>query len=405
MNWDFCGENTEYLTHGLHKYPGRMPPQISRKLVKLFPSTSHVLDPFCGSGTTLVEAILAGKQATGIDINPIAVLISRVKTTPLSSTKLRLAEKEALTSISQAVHDVRTGLRKYQPPFDPREVNLYYWFSKEAADELGVISDYLLNEFDSDKHGKEVLNFFLLCFSNTVRAVGFQKPHEFKLHRAKNWNLKQVDVPCTFNEEVDRAKRYVLQLNKAIGKGGCARVIRADLTQLEERIKPADLVITSPPYGDSKTTVAYGQFSRYPLLWLGYNKEDVYSIDERCLGGGYRRSNNPPSSKTLNKTLDRIRKRSKKRADTVERFFSDLSVGLRKIYDILNADAPACFVVGDRTVKGIHVPTHLVLVELGSNVGFTHFVTVERNISSKVLPCRNNQGGTICKEKLVVLFR
>lgn len=405
MDWDFHGENTGYLTHGLHKYPGRMPPQIPRTLLELFPNVSHVLDPFCGSGTTLVEAILAGKQATGIDINPIAVLISKVKTTPLSPAKLKLAEKEALISIAERVHGVRTGLEKYPPGFNPNEVNLYYWFSRKVADELGAISDFLLNKFDSDKYGEEILNLFLLCFSNTVRTVSFQRPYEFKLYRVENLKKKQVDVLNTFKEEVSRARDCVLQLTKAITKGSCASVIRDDFIRFEAKIEPVDMVITSPPYGDSKTTLAYGQFSRYPLLWLGYDKEDAYGIDERCLGGGQGRPSNSPPSQTLSMILHKIRKRNKKRADAVERFFSDLFVGLCKIFDILNVDAPACFVVGDRTVKGIRIPTHIILVELGLEIGFTHFVTTERNISSKVLPRRNNKVDTICKEKLVVLLK
>ncbi|MFX0210230.1 MAG: hypothetical protein ACFFDT_29895, partial [Candidatus Hodarchaeota archaeon] len=75
------------------------------------------------------------------------------------------------------------------------------------------------------------------------------------------------------------------------------------------------------------------------------------------------------------------------------------------IRENLNLDSPACFVVGERKVKGIRIPTHTILVELGSEIGFNHFVTVERNISSKVLPRRNNRVDTICKERLIVLIR
>src|SRR4051794_25104264 len=84
QDWDFAGEDTQYLTHGLHPYLASMIPQIPRRLLSAYagPGT-RVLDPFAGGGAVLLEASLAGLPSVGVDINPLAVLISRAKTTPL----------------------------------------------------------------------------------------------------------------------------------------------------------------------------------------------------------------------------------------------------------------------------------------------------------------------------------
>src|SRR5260370_32805210 len=84
-DWDFSGTSVNKGIHAIHPYPAKFIPQIPRKLIELFHpgDSSIVLDPFCGSGTTLAEAIDLGLDAWGIDLSPIACLTTRVKTTPL----------------------------------------------------------------------------------------------------------------------------------------------------------------------------------------------------------------------------------------------------------------------------------------------------------------------------------
>jgi len=90
-DWDFAKADTSYLTHGLHDYPARMIPQIAHRLISRYsPEKGKILDPFCGSGTILVEARLANRSAIGIDVNPLAVLLSKVKSTPLDFEELAL---------------------------------------------------------------------------------------------------------------------------------------------------------------------------------------------------------------------------------------------------------------------------------------------------------------------------
>ena len=405
LDWNFVREDTGYLTHGLHKYPGRMPPQIPKKLLEAFPNASHVLDPFCGSGTTLVEAIAAGRDATGIDTNPLAVLISRVKTTPILPSMLELAEREVFTQIDKRFDEIENVRVEFLPCFEPKAVNLRYWFSQKAINGLSALSNYFLNDFPVDKYGESILRFFQLCLSKTVRIVSYQRPDEFKLYRMKNWKEHEIDVLSTFKRTAQEAKGKVRKLDEVGRRRGRARILKDDFTQLKASVELADVVITSPPYGDSKTTLAYGQFSRYPLLWLGYPKDEVYNIDNASMGGKSKQPVETLSSQTLNKVLAKIKKRNPKRADIVMSYFNDLFVAVRKIHGILDAPGYACFVVGDRTVQGVPIPNHSILIEFGDQIGFKHVTTFKRHIYFKVLPRRNNKVETICKEHIVILYK
>lgn len=82
--WEYAEADTQYHVHGLHSYPARMIPQIANRLIQMKSKPGElVLDPFCGSGGVLVESLLAGRNAIGVDINPLAHLIALVKTTSL----------------------------------------------------------------------------------------------------------------------------------------------------------------------------------------------------------------------------------------------------------------------------------------------------------------------------------
>ncbi|MCK4820441.1 hypothetical protein KA005_32050, partial [bacterium] len=89
-DWTFAGGRTNYMTHGLHPYPARMIPQIARKLIVRYSEEGNtVWDPFCGSGSAFVESMLTARNSVGTDLNPFAIFLSKVKTTPLDSEILR----------------------------------------------------------------------------------------------------------------------------------------------------------------------------------------------------------------------------------------------------------------------------------------------------------------------------
>jgi len=173
IDWTGIQEDTRYFTHGLHPYPARMPPHISRRLIRMYSKNQEdlVLDPFCGSGGVLVEAMLYDRMAIGVDLNPLAVLIAKVKTTPLNPETLYKVKYKLLEGAAQ-----RLKSSNYEVP---NIKNLDYWFKPEAVAGLAAIKE----ELEELSLMEEVADFFRVCFSLTVRETSNLRKGEFKLYR------------------------------------------------------------------------------------------------------------------------------------------------------------------------------------------------------------------------------
>lgn len=416
-NWDFVGADTQYMTHGLHPYPARMIPQIARRLIERYSKSGDiVLDPFCGSGGVLVEATLLNRNSFGIDINPLACLLARVKTYPINPNLLIEEWRLLREDFREKLLAVRfQGVEMEVPDFS--DVNISYWFKPYVIAELALIKKRLDRIKD-----ERIREFFYVCFSNTVRLVSGTRKGEFKLFRMpeQEWKKFRPNVFATFEKKVNDSISKMGELFEYLSKNKIkanAEVFEADTRKLFTEDFPAegrdkliegsvDLIVTSPPYGDSHTTVAYGQFSRYSLIWLGYDREGTMDIDKNSLGG--RVNDCDLNSKILDRTLKAIQ--NKNRALEVKSFFVDLNECLEKLYHALSERGYACFVLGNRTVNGIKIPADEIIVELAKNIGLQHMITIHRRIPTKRIPWKSsptNISGqkveTISRENIIIL--
>ena len=416
-DWDFAKEDVHYMTHGLHPYPAMMIPQIAKRLIKKY-SSQHdvVLDPFCGSGGVLVEAMLAHHNCFGIDINPLACLLAKVKTTPIDPSLLTSQWTELRNEISKGIVVSRFEKSEIEVPEFP-DSNIHYWFKPSTIKELYIIKKNLDSIPD-----EEVRDFFYACFSKTVRQVSGTRKGEFKLYRIpeEKWVEYQPNTIMVFesflNTNISKMGEFFNHCEKE-GINAKAEIFEADTSKLlteefpdEGRKKlyegSVDLIVTSPPYGDSRTTVAYGQFCRYSLIWLGYAKKRTLEIDKVSLGG--QGNQQELNSRTLEQTLENIP--NTKRASEVKSYFSDLYDCLSRLCLVLSSGGHACFVLGNRTVNRIKIPTDQILVELGREFGFSRLAIIYRKIPSKRIPwkssptnIRGKKVDTISKESIVVL--
>lgn len=185
-SWDFKGENTKCSNHGLHTYPAMMIPQIARRLIKEYGDAAEVLlDPFMGSGTSLLESKLNKDflKAYGIDINPLAKLIAKVKTTPINSSIL---EKEAKFLLNNIKND-KIEIEFKQKKIDfPKLFNIDFWFKPQVIQDLTIIKkniDLIKNE--------DVKDFMKVVFSEIVRTSSNTRNNEFKLYRINEEKLKK----------------------------------------------------------------------------------------------------------------------------------------------------------------------------------------------------------------------
>jgi len=175
--------------------------------------------------------------------------------------------------------------------------------------------------------------------------------------------------------------------------------------------KAVNLVVTSSPYGDSRTTVAYGQFSRLSMQWLDNDGKRSRLVDKRSLGGIPARSlSHSLTSPTLSNVLEAISARNDERARDVLSHFIDLNKCLREIERLMVPDGKVCIVIGDRSVSGHRIPTGQIIRELGFELGLEHVTTYERNIPMKRMPWENapsnirgEKAETIHREQIIVL--
>lgn len=458
-DWTFAHESPTNHVHGLHSYPARMHPPVPRKAINLLAHPGDlVLDPFCGSGGVLVEARIQGYRSVGIDINPLAYLLSRVKTTPLNPYTLsrewrsvlsqiksgwKTPEVSKIVKILKRADKTRNKERKdslideikkefesihFKVP-DFSTINIFYWFKPESIADLAVIKNCL----DRIKK-EEIREFFYVCFSNTVRQVSGTRKGEFKLYRIPEtkWTKHNPDTLGIFarilvTNIAKMGEFYELCKNNKTNDT-FSLVVKSDTrkiftSEFPEEGKKAlfakngdeiqgkvNLIVTSPPYGDSGTTVAYGQFSRYSSFWLGYAKEEFYDIDKVSIGG--RKKEEELSSESLDRTLKVISSEDQKRAKQVKSFFVDLNECLINLHKILADNGKACFVLGNRTVKRTRIPTDKIIVELGKPIGFNHVNTFSRRIPIKRIPWKSSptnvpgkKVNTIGEENIIVLTK
>ena len=175
FSWDFRDSNTKKLTHCFHAYPAMMIPQVARRLLYKYGDSAETLfDPYCGSGTSLVEANIKGVDAIGTDLNPLARLIAKTKTTPIDIQTLDLYLKDFYDYSFNYQFNIQKSISVVYPQFE----NINFWFSEDAQKKLSLIKKYI----DNIKNPK-VRNFFLTAFSETVRESSYTKKGEFKLVR------------------------------------------------------------------------------------------------------------------------------------------------------------------------------------------------------------------------------
>ncbi len=184
LSWDYKNENTKTYTHCFHSYPAMMIPQIAERLIQTYGQKASLLfDPYCGTGTSLVEANLKNINAIGTDLNPLARLISKVKTTKINLQNLDLFIRDFNDFVFQ-IHFSDT--RKSLIIQDFKNIN--FWFKKNIIIDLATVKQYINNVQDEG-----IKNFFRVAFSETVREASLTRNGEFKLYRMPEKQIQKFE--------------------------------------------------------------------------------------------------------------------------------------------------------------------------------------------------------------------
>ena len=403
FSWDFNGAKTKPYTHGLHTYPAMFIPQVARRLLLTYSKKGDtVCDIFCGSGTALVESRLLGRNSYGIDLNPLAIFLAKTKIKPINP---KILWREYLKLLSRVKEIKNNEIKK------PKFKNLEFWFKDKTITELAKIKKAI-----KEVKNKDVQNFLLVAFSEIVRKASNTKNGEFKLVRMKSDDLEKYNpnVLEIFKKRVEMSIKGMEEYHKDVDRNTLAKAIYGDSSK-DNGIKEnsIDCIVTSPPYGDSRTTVAYGQFSRLSAQWIDIfdDPDSAPGVDNELLGGRASKTLvHSLSSEYLNGALEQIAKKDEARAKDVLSFYIGLNACLKQAYRILKPGKHFCLVIGNRLVKQVRIPTDFIIAELGEKIGFTCEDIFVRNIPGKRMPIKTSPTNivgeledTMTKESVVVL--
>lgn len=298
LDLNYTGENnfaSFFSSNGnIHSYPAKAVPEMVVSLLEKLKeeySIKKVLDPFVGSGTVALECKYLGLDFYGSDLNPLSILLARTKSLTVNNTKyVGKTLKIFADSIIESYASIQLiDLVKFD--------NIEYWFKERNIKELSFLKREI-NKFlqESPEKYKEAFSLILLtAFSSTIRESSLTRNGEFKLYRMSPGDIEKfnIDSLVIFKDKVEKLLSMLVETKKITKRNTITNIQMKnakDLSHLQgEKI---DAILTSPPYGDSQSTVAYGQFSRLSLQWskdllfkyLGITT-DVDNVDEYLLGG------------------------------------------------------------------------------------------------------------------------
>lgn len=410
-DWTFTGASTRELTHCYHDYPARMIPQVAGKLLDMFVAVDATLlfDPYCGTGTSLVEGLIRGMHVVGTDLNPLARLIAQAKTDTPDLAQI----DDQISKFNRFVLRSKSHVIAEAPMIEGIS-RLEFWFKPYVVEKLAELKRFIDGIPDDS-----VRLFFRIAFSETVRESSNTRNEEFKLYRYDVERLKKFN-PDVFEIMVGKLKRNRAGLQKYLAimhnfkHPPTANVYGFNtVTDIPSHlVAPAsvDIVVTSPPYGDSHTTVAYGQYSRLSAAWLGLQEPD--KVDSKLMGGAVQKKVHKFQCVPLDNALEAICQMDEKRAMEVAAFYNDLSKSISHVATVVKPGGYACYVVGNRKVKGIMLPTDASIRCFFENHDFEYIDTFHRSIPNKRMPLRNsptNAAGvvenTMLQEHIVVMRR
>ena len=421
--WASTDRNPRDGVHGYFRYPAMMVPAILRELIRALcrvqPSISNVVDPFLGAGTTMTASMGLGLNFAGQDINPLAVLISRAKAGPYFHRALQDKADRALEAINSDKGE------QVEVSFD----GIDKWFPADTQVELSRIRRAVQGE-----RALWTRRFLWVALGETVRLTSNTRTSTYKLHtRPRNEiESRRLSALGTFSDVLRRNLDDLVAFRDALGEAGQLRrghyagqvsVHLADSARAAvpctRGAKGFELLVTSPPYGDNTSTVPYGQHSYLPLQWVDLADIDARAakgdwlrstqeIDRRSLGGKTPQDVDDAirrlcgSSQSFAATVRALRKKPGDRLRRVVAYTSAMSTALDPILDALRPNAYMIWIVGNRHVGGVEIPTSDMLVELMEGHGARLVTCATRSIAFRRMAARNSISTAIRKEHVLV---
>lgn len=397
-------------THGFHKYPAKFIPHIPKWAIEKYLNGSNgktIFDPFCGSGTTLVEGILAGHNVIGIDIDPLSAMISKVKTTRADAKQL----KKISSWLIKEIKITKKG------EFKPDCETIEHWFTKDAIKKLSVIRS-LINripdKFGNTKKVRDIQDLLLICFSSIIRRASNADNESQKTYVSHTKIKEPEEVYSLFFSQLDLFNdRAITFSEKTNSKLKNKIICSSSAESLDKKLngQKIDLVVTSPPYIKA---IDYIYNQMVELFWIGdlfqmqtqtkqNNKKKEY-IGNKHLQKVEFNHYTPYNTilgidkldEKLRQVYDTDKKNGHKHAYVTFKYFSEMEKHFVEIQERLNKGTHYVMVIGNSSVSNVHFDTADFLIEIAARNGFRNINMWGYKIKNRYMRFdRKGRGGII----------
>jgi len=371
--WHFKNvRSVEQFTHGYHRYPAKFLPNVVKKLIEKYTKPNDTIaDVFAGCGTTLVEAKIHGRKSIGVDINPVAELITKVKTNPIDPIILQKQFDKFIKRMETFnVNDNNTKTHE----------RLDYWFVPENKNKIAFLKRKI-----SQIRNPEIKAFFQVSLSNILKNCSrwLQSSTKPQIDPRK----KIIDP---FKIFVSHTKRMIKKNNEFythLKKNGYLRtpckIKLEDARKTTIRSNSVAAIITSPPY---VTSYEYADIHQLTAYWYKYIT-DLANFRRKFIGTFYSLNQNLECNSILaQKIVDGILKKDDRTAKEVANYFKDMQNVVKEMHRILNNDGLACIVIGNTTLRDVKIKSTEVFKELLEQTGFKIEDIIKRSIPYKLIP-------------------
>ena len=404
-------KKAERYTHLIHSYPAKMLANIPYFFFAtdtFCPANGTVLDPFCGTGTVLLEAALSGRNALGADSNPLAELITNGKTVYIPQEELL----ETLKTILEKAKRYRKSVTH------PEAIAV--WYSPSSLRQLTNLQRAICEIEDAQQK-----TFFELCFSGAARKVSFAdpsisvpvhwNPERFNSNpkrkeevRKKLESLQNVNVYDKF-ETVSKANiDRVASLRDQIAVGVCTRIVSNDARRLGLADNSVDMILTSPPYAGAQK---YIRASWLNLYWLNRVKiEDIRELKKHNIGREDYREFEIIQSYTDIEVADEVLKQlyeegHTKRAFLAANYLNEMKVALDESCRVLKDDGYMVIVIGNNSVCKRKFDTQDYLTRYLEKKGMRLQFKLIDNIKSYGLMTKRNKTADKITREWILVFK
>ncbi len=381
----FISYDQSKYSHGIHKYPAKFFPELPRWLLQRYSKKGDViLEPFAGSATTNIEALLHERHSVGVDVDPFARFLARVKTTPLNKSEIKDSTNELLNKVLSFQPSL---VRQEDLPNFPYRDN---WFEQDILLELAYLKQNILQLAVS----QSIKDFYLVCFSSIIRAVSNADNNCTRtvIRKKLNKEIYPSMALTKFAENLLTFQARMIEFSEV-----CPPDITAEFPENNDARyinypdAHFDLALTSPPYANA---VDYPRTHQLELYWLGFVEGSLAPLKRQHVGTENVKAADYKELHSIDvpiadKVLTSIFEKDPRRAYIAYKYLDDMRLNMQEVYRTLKKGGKYVIVVGNNRIRNELFESWRYLMPLAEKIGYKihtyfgseiikHFIKVPR---------------------------